>query len=92
MFVTSSLTFAHRHQPATLYISWSAPTNQAARIALFISRASLHVLGAGAVGPDHLEHPWQLRVHLAQEVHGLPACQSTHGYLVQDAAARAAGW
>ena len=57
------------------------------------SDVRLHVLGASLSSLSFLKEPWQLSVRTAKSVHGLPPSQTTMGaYLLQNAAARAAGW
>ena len=74
-------------------ISWQALSSRAARI-LVNMNGELHVTGAGSSAPDNLDQPWQLGVICASSICGLPASQPAKHcrYLLQNAAARAAGW
>ena len=76
------------------YITWGALVRQAADVELIVgSDVRLHVLGASLSSLSFLKEPWQLCVRTAKSLHGLPPPQTTSGaYLLQNAAARAAGW
>lgn len=75
------------------YISWQALISHPARIYLEVE-GELHVVGTEGSAPDHLGQPWQLQVVCESALHGLPTSQPTleGQYLLQNAAARAAGW
>ena len=81
-----------------VYISWQALTRHPAKMVICLLW-KVYVLGAGSSSvPDLLHQPWQLQIHCAPHVpHGLPASlklnpTATCEGLLQNAAARAAGW
>ena len=75
-------------------MTWAALISHAANIKIvMLPGMELSVLAAGIEVPEDLQQPWQLVVMGADRVHGLPPSQLMNGpYLLQNAAARAAGW
>ena len=80
--------------PSICHVTWEALTAHAASIQVALSPShTLRVSGASGSAPEHLQQPWQLVVCGGRGVQGLPPSQPTdEAYLLQNAAARAAGW
>ena len=87
-------------RPSSFYVAWAALSSTAASVRLHMhARASLRVSGfeASSSIPEQHGRPWQLVVHGAESIHGLPMlgprlCVKAKHYLLQNAAACAAGW
>ena len=81
-------------QRSRKFVTWAALISHAANIKIvMLPGMELSVLAAGIEAPEHLQQPWQLVVTGTDRVHGLPPSQLTSGpYLLQNAAAHAAGW
>lgn len=80
-----------------IYVRWAALIRQAANIRLITKPcATVQILGAGhacLADVTRLQQPWQLVVHGAQSVYGLPApLASDKTYFQQNAAACSADW
>ena len=76
-----------------LSVSWAALTQAANFSVTMAAESQLHVLGADLSALENLQRPWQLTVHGAAGVVGLPASEPLASPLVwQNSAARAAGW
>ena len=82
--------------PSAIQISWEALTRHANRVFIRLDMLNeLHVIGfeQDETSLGGLQQPWQLVVHGGRGVQGLPASQQTkQAYLLQNQAARAAGW